>query len=181
MRVFVAIPISKELQGGILEWVTNFQFPISNFQPRWLQGKNLHVTLVPPWQTREWKAESEKLRAVKGAPFKIRFNQISLGPNPREPRLIWAGGPTPQELPILKSNIEKALGKQPEDRKFRMHITLARMRTADKSADYNPLSNQLPQTVGWEEEVKSFVLMESHLSPKGADYEVLEEYGLKKD
>ena len=70
MRIFVGIPISQELQGRILEWEDKHQEPIFKNQTnsknqisnpiRCVAGKNLHVTLAPPWETGEWKVESEK-------------------------------------------------------------------------------------------------------------------------
>ena len=45
MRVFVAVPISNELQEKILEWEKFFP----DLQVRWILGKNLNITLTQQW------------------------------------------------------------------------------------------------------------------------------------
>ena len=50
-RVFVAVPISSELQKEILGWEGGFQkLPV-----RWLSGKNLHIIQVYKKGDRKWK------------------------------------------------------------------------------------------------------------------------------
>lgn len=47
-RLFIAITLSEELQKEILAWEVLWQKRLDS-RIRWLAGKNLHLTLVPPW------------------------------------------------------------------------------------------------------------------------------------
>lgn len=184
MRVFVGIKLSEELVGRILEWIKRFQESSSKYQTnsknqilntqiRFIEPKNLHITLVPPWETDDWQIESQKLKVVKFQPFEIRFERMEFGPDQNRPRMIWASGSAGEEIKELKKLIEIGLGKTAESREFRLHCTLARLKTADKSARYN---TRLPQSIDWRQEVASFVLYQSHLLPQGADYKALAEF-----
>lgn len=181
-RVFVAIKISERLQGEIAAWEDAllgeppFSHP-SMAAIRWLRGKNLHITLVPPWYENDAEAASAALRnavAGRAAPFAASFHSVAFGPDPRRPRLIWASGEAPPALLELRSLAERAAGARPETRPFRLHLTLARFREEDFPRFG---ARTLAARVTWRDEVRSIVLMESHLSPEGADYEVLDEIG----
>jgi|ERR1051326_4837142 2'-5' RNA ligase len=175
-RIFIAIKTEEELQGRVLEWRGQQQVTSDMRQVRWIAPKNLHVTLVPPWNTEELKVQSEKLKVVKSKPFDISFNKISFGPNEREPRMIWLSGEAGKEILDLRFKILDSLGQKPDARPFKLHVTLARF----KSEDFrNFETKKLNEIVDWRMRVKSFVLMESHLLPSGADYEVLEQFELK--
>lgn len=172
-RIFVAIPVSESLQGEILEWEKDYQrLPV-----RWLSGKNLHITLVPPWEENDWKETTEKLKSLGGTigQFGIEFNKVEYGPYGREPRLIWAEGRPPKILLDLKGKLELLLGRKSDFHPWLMHLTLARFRPETFSSFS---VKQLCEEVHWPEQVTSIVLMESHLLPDGSDYEVLEEIKL---
>jgi 2'-5' RNA ligase len=177
-RLFVALPLSEKFQAEIAAWEKNFsQLPV-----RWTAGRNLHITLIAPWEEAE-EHIPEVIRilkdfknqpALKNFPkiSEIDFQKVKFGPTPLTPRLIWAEGETPAEMFELK----KALGRVldlPDHRPFSPHITLARFRPEE----FNGFSvKNLDESVGWTETFSNFVLMESRLSPAGADYQVLERF-----
>lgn len=172
-RLFVAIPISENLKKEII----NFQRKFSKLNVRWLYGKNLHITLIPPWYEENVENIKTALKKIKESKnkivsIKLLFEKVAFGPDPRAPRLIWAEGQTPQSIIILKKELEQILLKEPENRPFRLHMTLARFRQEDFPKF--PIK-ELNEKISWEEDVASIVLMESHLSPRGADYEILDE------
>lgn len=169
-RIFVALPISPDLQEKIASWRKDFP----NFPVRWLEGKNLHLTLVPPWESQNPKAEASRLSQVKDmSGFETVFEKVEFGPTQNSPRLIWATGHTPPELLTLKNSIFQALKFSPEKRKFLTHLTLARFRTEDF---WEFAIQTLNEKVEWRERFSSFVLMQSRLKPSGADYEILQTF-----
>lgn len=175
MRIFVGIPLSKELRERVLHWQENFQYPISNIQLRWIAGKNLHVTLVPPFDSAQGlRPIIEKLKEVKREPFEIRFDRIEFGPNVREPGMIWAAGNAGEEIKKLKKLVEIGLGRPEEKREFRMHATLARLKNHPSLA--LPIKGREIDLVDWRQKIDNFVLYESRLLPQGADYQALAEY-----
>src|SRR5438067_503805 len=113
MRVFVGIQISDEIKREIIDW----QKVHSEFPVRWIEGKNLHVTLVPPWYEEDIGSIIEKLKSIQTSRFEIQFEKIFFGP-PREPRMIWVSGKVIQELLNLQKNLYSVLRKTPEKREF---------------------------------------------------------------
>lgn len=174
-RIFIAIGLSESLQKEVLEWESG----IKHIPARWIAGKNLHITLVPPWYAEE--NEIPKIKRILAdagrniKPFKLDFRKVSFGPLPRTPRLIWAEGSASEELIKLKKLVESALKQKQEKRPFLPHLTLARFQPEDFN---NFAVKTLSEKVDWEEKTESFVLMESHTLPSGADYEILFEAGL---
>jgi len=174
MRLFVAIKISEELQKEILEWERDYQrLPV-----RWIAGKNLHVTLIPPWESEEVGKISTALKALEGKmerSLEVIFKRVCYGPQKEKPRLIWAEGKAPKEIQDLKTEVEGILRQKPDSRPFKLHLTLARFNPRDFTRF--PIKS-LDEEVFWRQEVKSIVLVESRLLPEGAEYEVLEEIRL---
>src|ERR1700687_5771923 len=128
------------------------------------------MTLVPPWETEEFKVASEELKAVEFQSIEIHFDKIVFGPNAKEPRMIWASGSPPSQLITLKEKIQKTLTNINDGRHlYKLHVTLAKMKNypAQKSSEIAKVSLSL--------KADRFVLYESHLSSAGADYEVLGE------
>jgi len=180
-RIFVALTVSDNLIKEIGKWREKHH----NLPVNWVENKNLHITLIPPFYEDEVGIENVKEKLVK---FKnsvgeidLSFNRVDFGPNLENPRLIWTTGETPQKIIGLKENLEKVLNEilrraqNDNHRQFLLHITMASFR----SDNFIGLSiKKLDEKVLWEGTVESLVLMESKLSEKGADYEILEEVEL---
>lgn len=173
-RIFVALGISRELQEEILA----FERALPDLPVRWLEGKNLHVTVAPPWYEEETAAIREKLAQIKNAAFDVAFRSVSYGPNPKSPRLIWAEGEAPHPLLSLQNKICGALSAHAEQRPLLLHMTLARFRP-ETFASFRVKS--LYEKIDWRDRISSFLLMESRLTPSGADYEIIETFPLHGD
>lgn len=172
-RVFVAIPASKSIQDAVHEWRRAYR----NLPVRWVAPKNLHVTIVPPWEEDDVDAVLDALRMAEGGVglFALQYSLVRYGPTLREPRLIWAEGEAPDQLFVAKHAIERALSRNAGERPFRLHMTVARF----DPARFPKFSVQdMKDAVSWAEEAKTFTLMESVRSPSGADYTVLGEFRL---
>lgn len=178
------MPISENLQAEIDAWRGKYD----HLPVRWLAGKNLHITLIPPWYEEDVQSVIDKLKQAgeEFAPFQVLFEKVEFGPDTHRPRLIWAEGEAPKELIELKQKVEETLiqgtaarpeSAKRESRLFRLHLTLARFRPETFSSF--PVK-RLNEKVCWRDRIESFVLLESHLSPGGADYEILETYGLRR-
>ena len=173
-RLFVAIPITKELRSEIENW----QAPYCRWPMRWLSADNLHITLLPPWETDDCEPAKTALRTFHygGQSFSLYFKRVCFGPSAREPRLIWAQGEAPSEILDIRERLSRLLGQPLDSRPFRLHLTLARFRPQDFARF--PIK-RLDEPVGWREQASSIVLMESHLLPAGAEYEVLAQVSLR--
>ena len=69
----------------------------------------------------------------------------------------------------------KKVGRPPENRPFSAHVTLARARDRRRGVDLRALCGA-PAAASWP--VREICLVESHLSSKGANYEVVENVSL---
>lgn len=172
-RIFIALKISEKLQTIIMERERAW----ADLPVRWLKGKNLHVTVIPPWHVQDVQPVIDFLKTLEGktGPVEMTFEKIGPGPDPRNPRLIWTEGPTPPRLPKLKTGLEQLLKLRHEKRPFLLHLTLARFKPEDFK---NFPDKKFRETVDWKDTANAFVLMESKLTPSGADYTVLAEFKL---
>jgi 2'-5' RNA ligase len=169
-RIFIGLPIGKNLQDKILKFEKKFK----NLPVRWISPHNLHITLVPPWYENNIEEVKEKLKSFNlGKSFKISFYKVEYGPSKKFPRLIWAVGDAPKELLILRQNLLNILSQKPEQRDFKLHLTLARF-------NFNPKIKlpEINESIYWEDEIKEVVLFRSHLLKTGAEYEILEKIKL---
>ncbi len=167
-RIFLALPIYERIQ----EQAEQLRRKFSHLPVRWIQGKSMHITLIPPLEEDDVEKVKQSLSSlVIGIPsFQIEFTIITYGPSQREFRLIWAEGRTPREIFMLKTQLERILGIQPSSRPFALHLTLARFRPETFSSF--PIK-KLNEHISWKQECASFVLLESHLLPHGSEYEAL--------
>ncbi len=98
----------------------------------------------------------------------------------RRVRALWAGVRDNPALVALQSKVERAMvgiGLAPESRKYKPHVTVARMRQANHDRVALFLATQaLFQTPPWH--VAAFHLYSSQLSTKGSIYRIEDSYDL---
>jgi|YelNatPaOPRAMG01_1025707.scaffolds.fasta_scaffold40672_2 2'-5' RNA ligase len=169
-RIFIALPLSLKTKEKIIRW----QKRNSHFPVRYIPAENLHITIIPPWYESNIQLVEEKLKTLENqfGPIFIHLEKITLGPNFKNPRLIWIEGNTPFELLNLKASLEKTLNLEPEKRFFKTHITIARFSSYQS---FNFPFKKLNEKINWEEKINNFVLMESKLLKTGAQYKILKD------
>lgn len=176
-RLFIAIPVHGKLKELALAWqADHIGWPVN-----WLEGDHFHITVVSPWLETDIPAVISKLDdfaqsvlsgniSIKS--FAINFFKVVFGPNRFSPRLIWAEGQPPVGLLELKNRLEQALSK-PDNRFYRLHLTLARF----LASDFGPAGlPDLFDRVEWDSEINSFVLFESIMKPDGPEYNKIKEF-----
>lgn len=174
-RVFIGIFVSPELKRKILGFKNKYR----DLPVRWMIEEKLHLTLIPPMQLNDNEIVEmiKKLQTLKGkmGQIEIKFSHVSLGPNPRRPRLIWLEGEPNQKLIELKNEITQILGLRAEGRPFRPHLTIARF----KLRDYFDFSTKnLSEKIGWFFAAESIYIIESKRLPDGAEYTILDKITL---
>ncbi|PIR69787.1 MAG: RNA 2',3'-cyclic phosphodiesterase [Candidatus Niyogibacteria bacterium CG10_big_fil_rev_8_21_14_0_10_46_36] len=184
-RIFFAFPLDDALEDKIIRWEKDLQKKV-NLPVRWIEPRNLHVTLVPPWSIEESQVDFLKgllLPTISNViSFEIELTRIRFGPTTRMPTLIWAEGPTPPAMQELKEEIERILKHAnvdfyPSREPFRLHVTLARFHPEEFSSF--PIQ-QLDEGVKFFGTLSSVVLMQSILGFGGAEYNILHRYLLKE-
>ena len=172
-RIFIAIDLPPELKQDIATAIHRWHWlPI-----RWLKPENWHATVIPPVYLED--AEVELLvaalrvgRAGKSVP--LRFRRITLAPPGMTARMIWLEGETPPGFPGLKKRIEaiwsgeRRLPPLRTDPPLRLHVTLARFEPGDLR-ELEAKTRVLGE-VEFAFEARSIAVMESRLTPSGAEY-----------
>lgn len=173
-RIFVAINLPQALKKELLEYRKKWP----EIPARWAKENNIHITL----NFLGYVADEELqgiLKAVKDvsvrhSSFYVKLNKICFGPLKR---MIWVKIEKSDELAGLKNDLDKALDNY-ENRGFNPHITLARIRMWDfKKMDQEDIP-QIDEDISLEFEVKSIEIMESRLKRSGAEYTILQSFGL---
>ena len=101
---------------------------------QWIPLEKMHITtkFIGEWPEEKLGELKAALEAVKSAaPVDVAIARIGWLPNPRFARLLYAGVATGENLSALAAATEKkaaSLGIPAEDRIFRPHVTLARVR-----------------------------------------------------
>ncbi len=146
---------------------------------RWVSPDRVHLTLKFLGEVDDAAERSitEALARVTAghAPFEVRVTAPGAFPNIRRPRIVWLGLDRGPRLAALHSDLEDALadlGFEREQRAFRPHLTLGRVRRG-RRVDGGVLEDLVRKTEvsdAWQ--VAAVDLMRSHLLPSGAVYEV---------
>lgn len=170
MRTFLAI----ELEPEIKEAIRAGSEPVRSvgLKTAWVKESSMHLTLK---FLGEMKLEmvpriTAALSGVvlESAPFLLKVQGMGAFPNPRRPRVIWAG--VQEKTGVLSSLWRRAeealsdLGFKKEGRGFHPHITIGRIRGTPRD-----ITAELEDSFeGGEQEVSEIVLFQSDLNPAGA-------------
>lgn len=176
LRLFVAIGLPERVQDSLAALERGLP------GARWLPPENLHLTLRFIGEVNEGLAEDAAgaLSHVRAPAFELTLAGVGHFGQLQKAHSVWAGVEPCPPLVRLRDNVESALvraGFRPEGRKFKPHITLARIKgetghhLANFLAEHNTFRHG-PVTVS------SFSLFVSHLSRNGAIYQAAETYRL---
>jgi len=181
LRLFVAVSVPEHL----LEALSDATGELRRRLPpsRWAPPENQHVTLKflgsSPAHRLEEIAAGVGLVSSSHRAAMLRFAGLGTFPSRRRARVLWAG--LEDESGLLRSlaagldDALRALGFEPEKREFTPHLTLARWRVPIPLDSPLP---ELPPEVRAPFVIEALELFRSHLSPKGARYEVLRSFSL---
>ena len=165
-RVFIGLPVDLALRDA----ADSFRTSHSGLDVRWIRPEHLHLTLVPPWNCEEVDPVCSRLKSIAGChgAMEVLFDRVSIGPDERRPRLLWATGTAPEPLVRLQSMLLSAFDFSDEaPRPFLLHLTLARFNS--KHLHSIP-SERLREQVCWNGVLDTLSLYESVLKPSGAEY-----------
>ena len=134
MRAFIAVNLCPAVQNELDKIYSDLQKAIPRGAVRWVQVKNIHLTLkflgdVPVEKLDELKVN---LAAVGSRHSRFEFEIAGSGcfPSITRPRVIWIGVITSPQLSKLQQDLEKTvekLGFPRENRLFSPHLTLGRV------------------------------------------------------
>lgn len=176
MRLFVAIPLPETVRDRL----AFLCYGLPN--AKWVDPEALHVTLRFIGEVGGAEAEDIHiaLSVIDAPAFDLAVGGLGCFETSGKIRSIWAGVAKEPRLVHLRDKIESALvrvGVEPERRKFKPHITLARFRNQGTERVGRFIERNDHATFG-SFSVDHFVLFRSHATNKGSYYEPLAEYPL---
>ncbi|MCU0632362.1 MAG: RNA 2',3'-cyclic phosphodiesterase [Methanolinea sp.] len=174
-RLFVAVELPAEVKGGL----GGIQDSLRKSSARLtlVDPAIIHITLKFIGDTPESATGqiAEVLGKVEGVPFPLQVKGIG-GNNSRQPRVIWAHVDDGGRCGLLHTQIEDLLaplGIRREDRAFRPHATVARVKEfhPDLLECIRPFRDR---DLGGGM-VRGFTLKKSVLTPRGPLYQDVKE------
>lgn len=151
---------------------------------KWVRDEDLHVTLrflgaiaaedvVPLVESVEAQLDDEPA-------FELRLGELGSFPPGRRARVVWLALEPAEPAERLARAVERGVaevGFAPEERPFRAHLTLGRVRRGRRA----PRLDDVPAPQAPPFPVREVVLFESRLGSHGARYTPLERMSLRAD
>lgn len=180
LRTFVAVEIPFEVRDRARRLIDQLAVTAANV--KWVEPEHMHWTLkfLGDVGILETPAICEAVaRAVEPlVPFDIEARGAGAFPDVQRPRTVWIGtGQGSEQMVELHDSIEHELAKlgyRAENRRFRPHLTIGRVRQSPAGID--ELGELLRQNADFSSglsTVYEVVVFSSQLSGRGPTYEPL--------
>jgi 2'-5' RNA ligase len=181
MRAFIAVTLPPEVRRLLDELQKKLQNAVPGAPVKWVETENLHLTLAFLGDIDEARAP-EILAAMQRAragtrPFSVTVTGLGVFPNPRRPRIVWAGlGGGIAALGNLQRTLAaelEQLGFSKDDKPFRPHLTLGRVRDSASAVEAGALGGAVTGLAPGREQafrVAELHLIRSRLTPAGPIY-----------
>ena len=183
-RTFCAIELSDEARAQLADHARQVRDAVPEASASWSKPENVHLTLkffgnIAKENLTRISSAAARV-ALEFSPFQIRVGGTGVFPKPSRPQILWIGvQDSPGRLSELQRRLEEEFvveGFAKEDRAYRPHLTIARLRRpegARRLAEAHLQTNFPFLTMT----VTELVLFRSQLSPKGSIYTVISKHG----
>ena len=177
MRLFIGLALTSEARLALASMQAGLP------GARWVKPESLHLSLRFIGEVDRGCAEDidVALSDIVAPSFDLHLSGLGCFESKRRVRALWVQALTSPELKQLHEKIESAIvrtGLEPERRKFKPHVTLARFKNGSFNErvgmfiqQHNDI-NVTPFAVG------RFTLFRSYLGHEGSVYEPLADYNL---
>ena len=181
LRCFIALPLPASYQQGLEQLTAKLRQGLRS-RITWTRTGNWHLTLKFLGQTPESGLDALKvaLSSVAFEPFLLQAGQAGFFPNDKKPRVIWTGliqgADQSRELAARIEDAVEPLGFAREQRPFRAHLTLGRVKDGARD-DWRKVL-ETARAAEWPPvEIREFVLYRSELTPQGPRYTRVASFG----
>jgi RNA 2',3'-cyclic 3'-phosphodiesterase len=188
VRLFLAIEIEEPVVERVVQLGDELRRRVERLAPNarltWIPRERMHLTVRFIGEVEE--SRSDEIRAGLAPPldtpaFTMTLEGAGAFPKHGPPRVLWAGIAHGQaELVALEQEVSARLlrcGLPAEDRSYRPHLTLARVREA-RGLRTDALFDGLDAMLGTSA-VRAITLFQSRLSPRGPAYLALQSTNLR--
>ncbi len=183
-RLFLAIKVNPQL--NFIEQFNALKKDLNHESIKWVSENNLHLTLKFFGETDVKNIEGivEALAEVLDSQqtFKLELQNIGIFGSSYQPKLIWAGVASFEELRSLWKNIRlqlQTLGYQSDRQNFVPHLTLGRIRKLSDKSFFQNIIKKYSEIKLQKLVVEKITLFESVLKPSGPIYQIIEEFPMK--
>lgn len=184
-RIFCAVELPSDVRMRLQEHVRKLRAEIPDGAASWTRVENIHLTLKFFGDVnvdRISKISTAASHATEEfAAFKLSVGGTGVFPKPNRAQVLWIGVNDPSgKLLALQKGLEKefaSIGFEKEDRAFRPHLTIARIRRpegARQLADAHLKTEFNPQEI----KVSELIVFRSELSSKGSKYTAISNHPL---
>lgn len=185
IRAFLAIEPSEEVLAAIARLQEKIKREVSG-RISWTQPHGNHLTLKFFGNIDSNDVESicgaARMQAADAPPILLKIEKTGVFPDLRRPRIIWVGtAGESNKLALLQNKLETSfaeLGFPREDRPFRAHLTLGRIRDAQAGTGISKVIEKHSDFSAGEFQATELILFQSNLTPHGATYTKLETISL---
>ncbi|HEX5603109.1 MAG TPA: RNA 2',3'-cyclic phosphodiesterase [Pyrinomonadaceae bacterium] len=176
-RVFCAVELPDAVRARLEKHVAQLRKEVPDAATSWSRVENIHLTLKFFGNVevkRSEKISEAAERVVKQfSTFQIGVGETGVFPRPSRPQVLWIGVSDPSgQLSALQEKFENecaAEGFEKEDREYRPHLTIARLRKPEGARHLADAHlKMLFETILID--VKELVVFRSELSSKGSRY-----------
>jgi 2'-5' RNA ligase len=180
LRTFIAVDLGKAIRDRCVDLQETLAR--AGADVKWVEADNLHVTLLFLGEVvdRDVPALCKAVAdpCAERNPFTLSVESVGCFPNPRRPRVVWAGvGAGSAELIALHDVLEPPLLDlgcyRREDRQYTPHVTLGRVQGDGKTDVLSAALTRQARWRGGETEVREVRVLSSELRPQGPLYTVL--------
>lgn len=176
-RMFCAVELPQEVRAQLQDHTANLRQEIPDVAASWSRVDNIHLTLKFFGNVavdRVASISGAVARAVEGlSAFEINVGNVGVFPKASRAQVLWIGVNDPTaKLTALQKRVEDECaleGFEKENRAYRPHLTIARIRRPDGARRLADTHLQMKiESVAVH--VTELTLFRSELSPKGSKY-----------
>ena len=177
IRAFLAVEPPESILQTVIRLQEKLRREISG-RVSWTRQGGQHLTLkffgdISAFDITQI-SQAVQSRTASGWAFHLKIEKLGVFPDARKPRVLWLGtsGDT-QKLIALQNQLEAdfaTIGFPGEDRPFRAHLTLARIKDPREVAGVSDALAKHATFLAGEFDARELILFQSQLTPRGAIY-----------
>jgi 2'-5' RNA ligase len=185
IRAFLAMEPPEHILQAVAHMQEKLKREISG-RISWTKPQGQHLTLkfFGDISTEDVKniCAAVQNRIASESSLNLKIERLGVFPDAHRPRVLWCGFTGEVEkLSVLRKQLDDdfaGIGFPGEDRPFRAHITLARIKDVHGLAGIGEALTKHSGFAAGEFVCKELILFQSKLSPQGAVYTKLAEFEL---
>jgi 2'-5' RNA ligase len=186
-RIFCAIDLPDSVRAELRDHISRLREAVPDVAASWTRVENVHLTLkffgnvnvdhIPA------VSQAAARTAKEFSSFPIEVGKTGVFPKPSRPQVLWIGISDPSgKLLELQQQLENECareGFEKEDRAYRPHLTIARLRKPEGSRRLGDAHLQMKFEPS-EIVLRELIVFRSELSSKGSRYTAISRHDLSR-